>query len=113
MSCRNLFSVAGLVVLGMALMCQGQVEANLPVPADGADLQAIDTQLSWTPGLDALVHNVFFSTDQALVEAKDPSVQVAQWLSVAEFDPGLLENETTYYWAVDEFLGAATNPGPI
>jgi hypothetical protein len=89
------------------------VEAHFPVPVDGATLQPINTQLSWTAGLGALVHNVYMSTDPNLVEARDPNVQAAQWLSDAAFDPGALENETTYYWAVDEFLGASTNPGPV
>lgn len=89
------------------------VEAHFPSPANGAVWQATDVQLNWVAGLDALVHNVFFSTDMALVEAKDPSVQVGQWLSDASFDPGPLDAATTYYWAVDEFLGASTNPGPV
>ena len=89
------------------------LEAHFPSPAAGAAWQAQDTQLSWVPGLGALVHNVFFSTDQALVEAKDPSVQVGQWLSEATFDPGALEPGTKYFWAVDEFLGTSTNAGPV
>jgi len=89
------------------------IEAHFPSPAAGAVWQPADSVLSWTPGLGALVHNVFFSTDAALVEAKDPSVQVGQWLSDATFDPGALDPATTYYWAVDEFLGASTNPGPV
>jgi len=89
------------------------IEAHFPSPADEAVVVAINETLSWTGGMGALVHNVFFSTDLALVEARDPSVQLGQWLSEATFDPGLLANETTYYWAVDEFLGISTNPGPV
>jgi len=105
--------MAGVYEGAVATFSVIPLEAHFPGPADGATMQAIDAQLSWTAGLDALVHNVFFSADQALVEARDPSVQLGQWLSEPTFDPGLLENETTYYWAVDEFLGTATNAGPI
>ncbi len=89
------------------------VEAHFPIPDDGQGTVLTDTTLAWTAGKGALVHNVFLSTDQALVEAKDPSVQLGQWLSDATFAPGALEPETTYYWAVDEFLGAVSNAGPV
>ena len=88
------------------------VEAHFPSPHDGALWVKTDATLGWTPGLDALVHNVFMSTDQALVAAKDPNAQVGQWLSEASFAP-VLEPNTTYFWAVDEFLGAVTNAGPV
>ncbi len=89
------------------------LEAHFPAPADGSVWQSVDSQLAWIPGLGALVHNVFFSTDKALVEAKDPNAQVALWLPDATFDPGELEPATKYFWAVDEFLGYKTNPGPV
>jgi len=89
------------------------LEAHFPVPGDGLGNVVTPVELSWTAGKGALVHNVFLSTDQALVEAKDPSVQVGMWLSGTEFDPGALDAGTTYFWAVDEFLGAVTNPGPV
>jgi hypothetical protein len=105
--------MAGVYEGAVATFSVIPLEAHFPGPADGVIMQGLTTQLSWTAGLDALVHNVFFSADQALVEARDPSVQVGQWLSEPAFDPGVLDYETTYYWAVDEFLGASTNPGPI
>ncbi|MCH7940735.1 MAG: hypothetical protein IH842_02020, partial [Thaumarchaeota archaeon] len=87
------------------------VEAHFPMPEDGATLQAINAQLSWVAGLDALVHDVFFGADMALVEARDPSVQIGRFLSMPTLDPGLWDPATTYYWVVDEFLGISTNPG--
>ena len=88
------------------------LEAHFPSPHDGALWVKTDATLSWTEGLGALVHNMYFSEDQALVEARDPNI-ATQWLSVPEFNPGALMPNTTYFWAVDEFLGAETNPGPI
>ena len=90
------------------------IEAHFPVPSDGATLQAIDVQLGWAAGLDALVRDVYFSTDLALVEARDASVKLGFFLSDPALDPGLLENETTYYWAVDEIDSTfSPNPGPV
>lgn len=89
------------------------LEAHFPVPADGLVNAITPIAMSWTPGKGALVHNLYLSADPALVEAKDASVQVGMWLSTPSFDPGALDPNTTYYWAVDEFLGAVTNPGPV
>ena len=90
------------------------VEAHFPAPADGATLQAINAQLSWAAGLGSLVRDVYFSADLALVEARDASIKLGFFLSLPGLDPGLLENDTTYYWAVDEIdSGFSTNPGPI
>ncbi len=86
--------------------------AHFPMPADG-DLWrlGIDTELSWTPGVGALFHNVYFSTDQALVDARDASVATMFHL-MSVFVPTDLELSTTYYWAVDESTGVDTVAGP-
>ncbi len=87
-------------------------QAHYPMPAD-ADLWSlgITTELSWTPGVGAMVHNVYFSTDQALVDARDPSVATMFWM-LPSLAPGELVMGTTYYWAVDEFSAAGTVAGP-
>ena len=90
------------------------IEAHFPSPADGSVWQALDGTLDWAAGLDALVRDLYFSTDRALVEARDPSIKIGFFLSLPAHDPGLLESDTTYYWTVDEINSAFTaNPGPI
>ncbi len=87
-------------------------QAHFPVPADGDMWRlGIDTELSWTPGLGALTHDVYYSSDKALVDARDPNVASTFWL-MNTFVPTELTPGTTYYWAVDEFSGAATVAGP-
>ncbi len=86
-------------------------QAHFESPADGAIMQAIDSQLSWTTGIGALVHNVYVSTDKALVDARDPSIS-SQYYATNTFDLGVLEYDATYYWAIDEFSGLATVAGP-
>jgi hypothetical protein len=70
----------------------------------------IDTELIWSSGVGAVLHNVYISTDKALVDARDPSV-ANMFMMYNTFDPGALTPGTTYYWAVDEFTGLATISG--
>ncbi len=88
------------------------IEAHNPSPSDGAESVSLDAQLSWTAGKDAIMHDVYFGTDKAAVEAGDPSTFKGKLMD-ASLDPGPLEIGTTYYWKVDEFAVVATNPGPL
>jgi len=87
-------------------------QAHYPHPADG-DLWrlGLDTEMSWTAGVGGMVHHVYFSTDKALVDARDMSVATMYW-PTATFDPGELTLGATYYWAVDEFGPAGTFMSP-
>ena len=82
------------------------LEAHFPSPADGAT-NAVSAVLSWTPGKGAIMHNVHFGTDPAVL------LPVQMMSMETSYDPGALALETTYYWRVDEFAGAATNVGPV
>jgi hypothetical protein len=88
------------------------VEARSPSPSDGATWVNLDAKLSWTAGKNAIMHDVYFGTDEATVAAKDPSTFKGKLMKTS-FDPGKLEIGTTYYWKVDEFAIIATNPGPV
>ena len=76
-----------------------------PVPADGAkNVDRADAVLSWLGGTFASEHDVFFGTDQEAVETattdSHTGVQYAR-VSETEYDPGLLDYGTTYYWRAD------------
>jgi len=88
------------------------LEAHFPSPADGAEWQPLDSQLSWTAGKDAIMHDVYLSTDEALVAAGDPSTFKGKVMDTS-LDPGALEPDTIYYWKVDEFALGVTNAGPV
>jgi hypothetical protein len=88
------------------------IEAHFPGPEDGAKGVALDSKLSWTAGKGAIMHDVYFGTDEAAVAASDPSTFQGKLMD-ASFDPGPLEPFTSYYWKVDEFAVIATNPGPV
>ncbi len=88
------------------------IEAHFPGPEDGAKGVALDTKLSWIAGKGAIMHDVYFGTDEAAVAASDPSTFQGKVMD-ASFDPGPLEPFTSYYWKVDEFAIVVTNPGPV
>jgi hypothetical protein len=84
-----------------------------PAPADGAKfIDPKATTLSWTPGLGAKLHHVYFGENPADVEAGTPGTYKGA-SATAKFDPGTLALETTYYWRVDEFDGTATHKGDV
>ena len=68
-----------------------------PTPDNGQDDASTFTVLSWTAGLYATSHDVYFGTDSTpdAGEFKDNQPGTT-------FDPGVLDLNTTYYWRIDE-----------
>ncbi len=79
--------------------------ALAPNPANVATDVERDPILSWTSGLNADTHNVYFGTDFDEVNdanlASDPNVAFTN-VDVNSYDPGILQLNTIYYWRVDE-----------
>jgi len=71
-------------------------KASNPSPGNGAAGVAIDADLSWTAGIDAVSHDVYFGTNPGNL----PQVSTQQ--AGTTYDPGTLAQGTTYYWAIDE-----------
>ncbi len=71
-------------------------QASDPYPPDRAIDVDTNVTLSWTPGLNAISHNVYFGTNI-------PPLFVGNQIG-AEFDPGILDYGQTYFWRVDELL---------
>ena len=75
-------------------------QAFNPHPANGAVEVDINPTLSWNPGLDAVEHDIYFGTE-------DPPQFVGSrhtmegWAKM-QFNPGILEIDTVYYWRVDQ-----------
>jgi hypothetical protein len=77
--------------------------ASDPSPANGAAGVALDADLSWTAGIYAVSHDVYFGTDSTPDSTEFQGNQTA-----TTFDPGTLATSTTYYWRIDEVN--STNP---
>ncbi|MDD5134305.1 MAG: metallophosphoesterase [Phycisphaerae bacterium] len=83
----------------------GSNKADNPTPANGAVNISRDTSLSWTAGLGAISHNIYFGT------ASPGTFQGNQ--AGTAFNPGQLALGTTYYWRIDEVSGAGTTTGDV
>jgi hypothetical protein len=76
-----------------------------PDPANGAVDITQTPILTWTPGVYAASHQVYFGTDKEVVRNADtgsPEYKGAGDLGSQSYDSGKLEWNTTYYWRIDE-----------
>jgi len=83
--------------------------AYLPRPADNAELVALNVQLSWTPGLGAKLHYIFFGEDFDQVNNAVAGIPNGN----PNYNPGPLKLAKTYYWRVDESDGFDTYKGEV
>ncbi|MHC4074383.1 MAG: hypothetical protein ACYTGS_20540 [Planctomycetota bacterium] len=86
-------------------------KATLPVPEDGALLNALFIMLEWQPGLFAVSHDVYVGVDFNEVSTAtldDVGIFMGNTLDsfffvgIGSAIPGGLVPGTTYYWRVDE-----------
>ena len=82
--------------------------ATDPNPIDGISHVSVNTVLSWTPSLLAASNNVYFGLNPTPGAAEFQLNQTTN-----SFEPGPLEYNTTYYWAIDEVNSAGTAYGPV
>jgi len=80
-----------------------------PVPADGVKYVLPDVTLSWTPGLGAQLHYVYFGDNFDDVNNAVGALPQTD----ATYTPGTLELEKTYYWRADESDGLTTYKGDV
>ncbi len=83
--------------------------AYLPDPADAAGLVDPDVRLSWTAGLGAVMHYVYFGDNFDDVNNATGALPLGN----ATFEPGPLQLAKTYYWRVDEFDIVETHKGDV
>ncbi len=75
------------------------VRAREAMPANGATDVAVDTDLSWRPGREAVSHEVYLGADPEALERIDTT-------DANTITPGPLDLGTTYYWRIDEVNNA-------
>ncbi|MFH1718260.1 MAG: LamG domain-containing protein [Planctomycetota bacterium] len=84
-----------------------------PQPIDGQTEVMTNEGLSWTPGLDAVSHDVYLGTNKADVAAGTGGTFKGNQTALS-FDPGPLLPGATYYWRIDEKASdGAVTPGDI
>jgi len=79
--------------------------ASNPNPPDGSVGIGISPALSWTAGIGAASHDVYFGI------ANPPLFQRNQ--AGTTFYPGTLAKETTHYWRIDEVNADGKTAGPV
>ena len=80
-------------------------QATNPAPANSATNVAVTTDLSWTAGIDATSHDVYFGT------TNPPTFRINQ--TGTTYDTGTMANGTTYYWRIDEKNASYTTTGEV
>ena len=79
-----------------------------PSPVDDVNCAGPEVDLDWSPGCDAISHDVYFGTNPTPAAGEFQGNQTAM-----TFDPGTLELNTTYYWRIDEVNGPDTWEGDV
>jgi hypothetical protein len=75
--------------------------AYSPSPPDGAKYVSIDADLSWTPGITGITHDVYFGPNQADVANGTGGTSKGNQ-PAKTYEPGTLQKDTVYYWRIDE-----------
>jgi predicted outer membrane repeat protein len=90
-------------------------KASEPDPANGRTLVPPDNILSWTPGLQASLHDVYFGTDYNDVNDADTTDALVYKgeQSDSVWDPCGLADAMTYYWRIDEKSSFGTVRGNV
>ena len=77
--------------------------AEAPFPEDGGKLGSANGTLEWVSGIGVLSHDVYFGTDHAAV--RDATTSSPEFMGSqlgTSFAPGGLQQDTSYFWRVDE-----------
>ncbi len=84
-----------------------------PTPANDARGVFTDATLTWKPGRNAFMYDVYFGENEAdVIAGTGDTFKVTS--PVAAFSPVGLKGDTIYYWRVDAIDGANNKvPGPV
>jgi len=99
-------TTTGIIWQFTTLALPGQ--ATDPIPAHLAVGIGIDQILSWTAGTLAVTHDVYFGTNPS---PGAPEFKGNQ--SGTSYDPGMLIQDTVYYWRIDEVNGSGKTTGNV
>lgn len=87
--------------------------ASNPAPVPGATSVALNANLSWSPGSNALTRVLYLGTSSnAVAQATVTAPEFRGILTNTIFTPALFGG-ATYFWRVDEIAGGNTNVGAV
>jgi hypothetical protein len=89
--------------------------AWMPNPPDGSKFIDPNVTLTWSAGMDAFLHHLYFGEDFDSVDNADTTDTTGIYKGPQNltFDPGPLALETVYYWRVDEFDGSEIHKSDV
>ena len=85
--------------------------ASNPSPPNGAVSVDPQTKLTWLPGANVIMHDVYLGTDESAVAAGADDALVSSGQPQPVYDPGILERGVTYYWRIDERQAGSARQG--
>ncbi len=80
-------------------------QASNPFPVDNAIDIRLNISLGWKAGANAVSHHIHFGQTQ--------TPDSLTFHSTNAFNPGELQENTTYYWRIDEANGSGIKEGPL
>ncbi len=80
-----------------------------PTPADGAEFVDLNVDISWTPGVGAKLHTVYFGNNFDDVNNTTGGIPQADTIYALD----TLEPDKTYFWRVDELDTVTTHKGNV
>jgi hypothetical protein len=83
-----------------------------PNPSDGAVRVDPNVVLGWSPGYQAVSHDVYFGTNYSDVNDGVGDTYKGNY-DANSYDPNGLALGTTYYWRIDEVGPGGTTAGPV
>ncbi len=86
--------------------------ATQPSPPDGVYFMDPNIDLSWTIGLNAIEHHLYFGSNADDVAAGSNGTDIGV-MTEASYELDTLEKGVTYYWRVDENDGSETFTGDV
>jgi hypothetical protein len=76
--------------------------ASNPDPYDGEISVGVNDILAWSPGISAVSHVVYLDMVKENVDARSGCLVNGVSTTEPSYNPGPLDFDTTYYWAIDE-----------
>jgi hypothetical protein len=105
---RLFFNGNSTMQASVAFSVQSGPQATNPNPASTSTGVGLSPMLTWTAGVGAISHQVYFGTNPNPGAAELKGTQ-----SGTSYTPGALAVQTTYYWRIDEVNGQSTTPGVV